>query len=167
MIFGASTTHALRALAYLAAKPDGEASLRRELAREVGVPAPYLAKVLGALARAGVLTAARGVGGGYRLARPADQIALVDVVEPFEGDGVRPGCLLRPGEPCREDGPCSAHAAWAQVKTVYERFLRTTTLADIQGGLVAPARDARAAGPRRTGRTGRSTHPNPKRRPTR
>jgi Rrf2 family protein len=151
VIFGASATHALRALAHLAAVPGGEAVLGRDLAREVGVPAHYLAKVLATLARAGLLAATRGAKGGYRLARPAAEIPLLEIVEPFEGARARPGCLLRPGEPCGDDRTCSAHAEWAKVKTAYTGFLEATTLADIQGGALpgAPA-PARSPRPRRT-----------------
>lgn len=156
MIFGASATHALRALARLAAVPGGEVMLGRDLAREVGVPAHYLAKVLATLARAGVLAATRGARGGYRLARPAAEIPLIRIVEPFEGQRARPGCLLRPGEPCDEGGTCSAHGAWGQVKTAYLGFLEATTLADIQGGapprapLPSPSPRGKSPRPRRT-----------------
>lgn len=134
MIFGATATHALRALAYLAASERDDALLGRELARAVGLPPHYLSKLLAVLARAGVLRAGRGVRGGYRMARPPGEIRLIEIVEPFEGKRVRPGCLLRPGQPCSEDRACSAHAAWSGVNTVYSRFLETTTLADIQDG---------------------------------
>jgi Rrf2 family transcriptional regulator, nitric oxide-sensitive transcriptional repressor len=132
MIFNASATYALRALALLAS--DGEqAVLGRDLARGVDVPSHYLSKILAALARAGVLTASRGLRGGYRLARPAEEIRLIEVVEPFEGKRVRPGCLLQPERPCRDDGPCSAHASWSDAKAAYLRFLESTTLANIRG----------------------------------
>jgi Rrf2 family protein len=85
MIFSATTTHALRAVAWLAAHGGDKAMLRRDLAREVDVPLDYLAKVLGQLARSGVVRASRGVRGGYRLARPAHRIRLTDVVLPLEG----------------------------------------------------------------------------------
>jgi len=134
MIFGASATHALRALAHLAAAGGEEAVLGRDLADDVGIPSHYLAKVLATLARVGVLTASRGVRGGYRLARRPEEIRLVEIVEPFEGWRVRPGCLLRPGEACREDGPCSAHDAWSKVKAAHLEFLERTTLADLRGG---------------------------------
>ncbi len=133
MIFSTSVTHALRALSYLAAIEGDEAVLGRDVAKEVKVPAHYLAKVLATLARAGVLTASRGVRGGYRLARPPQKIKLIEVIEPFEGKRTRPGCLLRPNEPCREHGACSAHSSWARVKVAYLKFLEKTTLADIKG----------------------------------
>jgi Rrf2 family protein len=142
MTLSASATHALRAVAWLAERErraparrgaPGEATLGRELAREVKVPSHYLAKVLATLARAGVLTASRGVRGGYRLARPAHRIRLIDVVEPFEGKRARPGCLLRPGRPCTDSGACSAHGAWSRVNKTYLGFLEKTTVADIRG----------------------------------
>jgi Rrf2 family protein len=135
VIFSASATHALRAVAWLAAREGEGAMLGRDLAREVKVPAGYLAKVLAQLARAGVLTASRGVKGGYRLARAADRIRLVDVVAPFEGKRTRPGCLLRPERPCRDSGACTAHGSWRDVKRTYVEFLEKTTVEDIKGGV--------------------------------
>jgi Rrf2 family protein len=142
VILSASATHALRAVAWLAElerhaaaqREPGDATLGRELARKVKVPSHYLSKVLATLARAGVLTASRGVRGGYRLARPARRIRLIEVVEPFEGKRARPGCLLHPGEPCEERGACSAHASWHRVNKTYLSFLEKTTVADIRGG---------------------------------
>lgn len=151
MIFSTSTTHALRALAHLAGRRGDDAVLGRDLARQVGIPAPYLAKVLATLARAGVLTASRGARGGYRLARPPEEIALIDVVEPLEGKRVRPGCLLRPGQPCDDQAACTAHGAWSTLKVVYTSFLETTTLADIRGA----GGPAQARGKARRGRAGR------------
>ena len=132
MVFSTTATHALRALAHLAATEGEGATLGRDLAKEVGVPAHYLAKVLATLARAGLLTASRGVRGGYRLARRPEKIALMEIVEPIEGKRVRPECLLRPDEPCREGGNCSAHGSWTTAKAAYLRFLEGTTLREIR-----------------------------------
>ena len=150
MIFGTSATHALRALAYLAANEHEEAILGRDLAEEIAVPGHYLAKVLATLSRAGLLSASRGARGGYRLARRPETIALMEIVEPFEGKRVRPGCLLRSEQPCPEDATCPAHAAWSGMKGTYLRFLETTTLADIQG-----VADRGAPRPRPSRRRGR------------
>lgn len=135
MIFSASATHALRAVASLAENEGDGAMLGRDLARKVKVPGDYLAKVLSKLSRAGVVTASRGVKGGYRLARRADRIRLIDVVLPFEGQRAKPGCLLRPSRPCRSSGACSAHSAWGGVKKTYVEFLERTTVEDIKGGV--------------------------------
>ena len=73
-----------------------------ELSRDTGVPLPTAQKLMGKLAQAGLLTSARGAGGGFTLARPQAQISLADIVEAVEGpivmtmcgDGVNHDCLL-------------------------------------------------------------------------
>src|SRR5512143_1062142 len=112
MTFSASATHALRAMAWLAAHDGEGAILGRDLARKLKIPPDYLSKVLATLARSGVLAAARGAKGGYRLARDPSRIKLVEVVAPFEGKRVRSACLRRPARPCRDSGACSAHTSW-------------------------------------------------------
>ena len=56
-----------------------------ELAQETGVPLPTTQKLMGRLAAEGLLTSARGMSGGFALARPAAKITLVDIVEAVEG----------------------------------------------------------------------------------
>ena len=132
MNFSASTTHALRATAWLAAHAGEEAVLGRELARKLKISPDYLSKVLATLARSGVLHAVRGARGGYRLARAPERIKLVEVVSPFEGKRARSGCLLHPDRPCRDSGACSAHRSWGGVNQAYRDFLDRTTVADIR-----------------------------------
>lgn len=74
-----TTEYALRAMACLAARPD-ELVPTSTLARATHMPPNYLAKVLQHLAGAGLITGRRGAGGGYRLARPAGAIALLDII---------------------------------------------------------------------------------------
>jgi len=78
-MFSQTTEYAMRAMASLALKPDSLVPTP-ELARQTQVPANYLAKVLQQLAGAELIVGRRGVGGGYRLARPASQINLLDVI---------------------------------------------------------------------------------------
>ncbi len=78
-----TTEYALRAMACLAYAPD-ELTPTPRLAEQTLVPPNYLAKVLQSLAQADLITGRRGVGGGYRLARPADEITLLDVVNAID-----------------------------------------------------------------------------------
>ena len=130
-----STTsqYALRALARLSREPGGAAVLGRDLARESQIPANYLSKLLWQLRNAGLVKATRGAKGGYRLARPADEVRLIDVVEVFDQVRVRPACLMGQGE-CNERNACAAHYAWKRVRDVYLEFLEKTSLAKIAGG---------------------------------
>lgn len=78
-MFSQTTEYALRAMAWLALSPDSLVPTAM-LAEKTKVPSHYLAKVLQQLASADLIKGRRGVRGGYRLTRPADQITLLDVV---------------------------------------------------------------------------------------
>jgi Rrf2 family transcriptional regulator, iron-sulfur cluster assembly transcription factor len=114
----------------LARVPDGDAVLGRELARTAQIPANYLSKILLALRNAGILTTARGTGGGYRLRKSAETIRLLDIVELFDGARAKPACLLG-GKSCSDEEPCPAHESWRDIRAAYVDFLESTTLAGI------------------------------------
>jgi Rrf2 family protein len=80
-----ATAYALRALVYLARHGDGRMLASAAIAEAEGLPDRFLVKVLAPLVRADVLHSAGGPGGGYRLARPAKRITLLEVVEAVEG----------------------------------------------------------------------------------
>ena len=132
-------------LVFLALIPPGVALPGARLAEFHGVPAAYLAKHLQAMARAGLLESVQGPRGGYRLAQPADQITLLDVVEAI--DGVEPAfrCteIRRRGPaalPAREYPlPCGVHAAMDRADQAWRAELAATTIADLARGLTAQA----------------------------
>lgn len=130
-MFNTTSQYALRALAWMAREPMGTSVLGQDLAERTQIPGNYLAKILWTLRNAGYLEATRGHGGGYRLARPADEITLIDVVRLFEGVSAEPGCLLGEQHECSDKNACSAHQAWKQVKETYLQFIRGTTIAEI------------------------------------
>ncbi len=144
-----TSEYALRAMASITSMisytspEEGESVLARDLSLKTGVPFSYLSKILGSLTKAGILHASRGRGGGYRLARPAKQIFLIDVVEVFDGIWARPDCLLGGNRGCSDDNPCSAHTSFKKVRRKYIEFLEKTTIAKIAG---PPAVDGAPAG---------------------
>jgi Rrf2 family nitric oxide-sensitive transcriptional repressor len=78
-VLSQTTEYALRAMSCLAYMPD-ELVSTSQLADVTHVPMNYLAKVLQSLAKADLISGRRGVGGGYRLARPASEISMLDVI---------------------------------------------------------------------------------------
>jgi len=68
-----------------ACRPAGARLSATELAGETGVPLPTAQKLMGQLAACGLLSSARGVGGGFSLAKGAGEISLADIVEAVEG----------------------------------------------------------------------------------
>lgn len=79
MLFSQTAEYALRAVVLLADRA-GQPQTNQQIADATRVPAGYLSKVLQALGRADLVAGQRGVGGGFLLVRPADQITVLDVV---------------------------------------------------------------------------------------
>jgi Rrf2 family protein len=149
--------HALRALVEMA-RLDSTASITgRELAKTAGIPPNYLAKILRTLGTAGLIAAARGTGGGYRLNRLPDAIRLADVVRLFDPARSASDCLMDGAHPCSDETACAAHHKWRHVKELYVRFLETTTLANLAGHdeVATPAAGRRTQAARRRPGDGR------------
>jgi Rrf2 family protein len=115
------------------------------LAEYHGVPAAYLAKHLQAMSRAGLLESVQGPGGGYRLARPATDISVLEVVEAIDGHESafrcseirRRGPAARPAREYRV--PCAIHAVMNDADEAWRNELRGVSLADLMGRVVADA----------------------------
>lgn len=122
--------HALRALAVLAELPPGEFRGAMAIADQIGAPQNYLGKLLQQFARDGLLEGRKGFGGGFRLARPAREINLFEVVDPIEQLARWDGCILG-RDTCSAEGPCALHERFAAVREAYIDMLKKTTLADL------------------------------------
>ncbi|HLO35178.1 MAG TPA: Rrf2 family transcriptional regulator [Candidatus Deferrimicrobium sp.] len=121
--------YAIRAVVALAtAAPDERLSVRR-IAAEQGIPARFLPQAMGDLVAAGIVAGVAGRTGGYRLARPATAISLLEVIEAVEGDSRRETCVLR-GGPCSVNGVCTVHRVFAATQ---EGMLRQLSSASIAG----------------------------------
>lgn len=118
----------------LASRYRSAAVLGREIARETGIPANYLAKILVGLNKAGIVAATRGTRGGYSLTVSPDSITLDKIVAVFDRDIVNPCCLLGYGRPCSDENACTAHHAWKETREKLVHFLGSTTLHDISQG---------------------------------
>jgi Rrf2 family protein len=129
-MLGRTALHTIKALTALARTADGEYAGAATLAMSVGAPGNYLGKLLQSLARAGVVEGRKGLNGGFRLARPADQISLYDIVEPLEHVSKWDGCFMT-HKSCDRRGPCAVHQRWATVREAYTRFLKETSVRDL------------------------------------
>ena len=119
--------YAMRAMIYLGER-EGRGPVRvDEVAEALDVPRNYLSKILHALVKRGLLSSMRGPRGGFYLARQADGVTLLEVVEPFDDIEARRTCLLGKKE-CSDRRPCAVHAQWKATATEVARFYRETTL---------------------------------------
>lgn len=126
--------YASRALLSLAlhAETFGPTTVR-DLAERTGLPQPYLEQILLALKGAGLVRSKRGVGGGYILARPPEEISLAEIIRAVDG----PIALGDFGQPhtdgaCDHEGQCVLLSIWHTVGGEIRHRLEGWTLADIK-----------------------------------
>jgi Rrf2 family protein len=104
------------------------------------LPPAYMAKHLQALSHAGIVRSVRGVRGGYRLARPANEISLWDIRQAIEGAAPDFTCRnIRSSGPCSEFGassrPCGVAAAFWAAERAYQQSLQSVSVAHIALGV--------------------------------
>jgi Rrf2 family protein len=80
-----ASSYALHAVAYMAGQKKDQPTASHIIARKRGIPERFLLKVLKPLVSAQVLHSVKGPNGGYRLARPAAEISMLDVLEAVDG----------------------------------------------------------------------------------
>ena len=129
MLLSKSCEYAIRASLYVATRAPERYTAVREVSDALGIPYPFLAKIVQTLAQAGILRTLRGPSGGITLARPASQITLREIVVATDGPAIFRECVLGlPG--CGDRTPCPLHAAWAPARAQVERMFGEATLAE-------------------------------------
>jgi Rrf2 family iron-sulfur cluster assembly transcriptional regulator len=118
--------YAARALLSLALHGSERPTSVKEIAERTTLPQPYLEQILLAVKGAGLVRSKRGVGGGYVLARPAQEITLADIVGAVEGPQ-----LPLSEHPDHCEGHCVLQEVWVCVSEDTRRALERITLADL------------------------------------
>jgi Rrf2 family protein len=152
MRLGEGVEWALHSCTVLALLPPATALPAARLAELHGLPPAYLAKHLQSLSRAGIVRSEPGARGGYRLARPAGEVTLLDVVLALEGEEPAFRCTeIRrngpAGQPARLAAlkPCGIARAMWRAEDAWRTALRETTIADVVAGLAADVDPTTAA----------------------
>jgi len=115
VIITRATEYAIRAVLHLAAQPEGEIVLKKDICREQDITPAFLTKILQPLIKAGVVGSQRGVGGGFYLLKKPSEISLLDILEAEEGTLYLNQCLVEPGT-CERDAFCPVHGAWRDIR---------------------------------------------------
>jgi Rrf2 family protein len=133
----AKVDYAVRAAVELAAAPPGPMK-GDELARRQGIPAKFLENILADLRRAGIVASQRGAVGGYRLARPAADIRVADIIRAVEG----PLADVHGSPPEEVDytGPAvPLRRVWVATRAALRSILEEVSVADIAEGTLPPS----------------------------
>ena len=125
-----SSEYAIRALPYLADKYGQGFQLSRDIAETLGIPAPFLGKILQPLVLRGLLHSQRGRSGGFRLIHKPSEVTLFQIVDAQEHLGATRKCLLGQAE-CSDELACPMHEYWDSCSENFLAFLAQTTLQNV------------------------------------
>jgi Rrf2 family transcriptional regulator, iron-sulfur cluster assembly transcription factor len=122
--------YAVRAMLSLAATDEATWLSVARISASMSIPERFLPRVMRDLMAAGLIEARTGRTGGYRLARAADTISLLDVIDAVEPDDQLRQCVLR-GIPCGSSGVCAVHDLFVDARTVMRARLAGSSLAEL------------------------------------
>jgi len=121
--------YAIRCVLYLSRHPERLASVE-EISGATYVPKSFLAKILQQLMKAGIVNSARGVKGGFQLAKRPKDINLLEVIESIQGVSAANICAIDK-KLCRLSGTCSVHPVWVEIREMAGKRLREENFATL------------------------------------
>ena len=138
MTFSSKAEYGVRLMVELGRQEGERPTSLKAIAEAEDLPLSYLEHVVASLKRAGLVESSRGAHGGYRLARPAAEIAMDEVVLALEGS-IAPMECFAPAPPGKvacshhgeESSSCSTRLLWLRVQMGIVRALQGTTLAEL------------------------------------
>ena len=118
---------------HLARRTDDGPVTGREIAARERLPADYVEQIMLKLRRATIVTSTRGAHGGYRLARPAHQITVRQVISASEHSTFDVHCVTHPveAERCAESHDCSIRPVWVLLQRRVDEVLESVRLSDL------------------------------------
>jgi Rrf2 family protein len=108
--------YALRAVVYLSQLDENEKAATSIIAKEQKIPPSFLAKIISQLSIAGLIHTSRGARGGVSLAKPANEISILDVVESIDGPIFLNECTKSSSD-CQFLGSCPLQEIWCEART--------------------------------------------------
>lgn len=149
-LYSKGCEYAIRALLDVASHGQDSYVAIRDICRRARLPESSTRKMVQALAQQRLLRSIPGPHGGYQLARPPDQISILDVIEVIDGTGAFKACVL--GLPaCRDEAPCALHPTWEETTRALLPTLGRLTLRDLAATMRVAAASSDAIRRRRQG----------------
>ena len=134
-MLSATCKYGIRAVVFIASRPDPEINTGlNRISEELGIPRPYLAKILQVLSRKKILHSAKGPHGGFHLLVPAGKLTLMDIIDAIDGGDFFDSCYVT-GEKCSFDQPdkgvCILHDDLRKEKDNLAKFFSSKTIGDL------------------------------------
>ncbi|GAB4421981.1 MAG: Rrf2 family transcriptional regulator [Anaerolineae bacterium] len=124
------TEYGVLALLDLASFPPGSRLQTSDVAQRQAIPESYLIKIVNRLAQVELLQTYRGTEGGIALARPAEKISMLEIVQALEGKVNLNICSQEPAH-CKFSAQCQAHSIWFGLQNVFDQYLESIKLSDL------------------------------------
>ena len=131
MMISTRGRYALRILVDLAENLDEGYITLKEVAERQEISEKYLESIVKDLVKDGIVEGLRGKGGGYRLARPADEINVLDILKSADGTMAPVACLEDGSEPCSRAAECRTLPLWKGLDKVVSGYLGGFTVQDL------------------------------------
>lgn len=126
--------YALRMMIEFAQQEPGVRVPLRIVSARQDISMKYLEQIASMLVQTGFLESSRGPRGGYRLARPADEVTAGDVLRAVEGEFVPIACLGQDYGICPRRDECSTLGFWQGLRDAIDTYIDGVTLADLAAG---------------------------------
>jgi Rrf2 family protein len=131
-MLSATCKYGIRAVIFIASRPDPKINTGlKQIADELKIPQPYLAKILQILSRKKILHSSKGPHGGFCLLVPAGKLTLMNIIEAFDGGDFFDSCYVT-GEKCNfakpDDGVCILHNDLRNEKESLAKFFSSKTI---------------------------------------
>ncbi len=137
MILSQTCNYGIRAAIYIASQKQADDFVPiRKISRDLKLSFHFLTKILQILTREGILVSSRGIKGGVRLARPAEEISVLDIILAIDGPRLFQECILGLDH-CGDENPCPLHAKWVELRPRLEEAFRSHSLAGLASGVAA------------------------------
>lgn len=130
----ARADYAIRAAVGIAALPADELVTADTLAAAHGIPLRFLLVILNNLRQAGIVDSRRGPGGGYRLARPVEQLTLAEIIAAVDVSPAHHVWSEPEGGAPESATTVRVHALWSSLRSSLQDALEHTTIADVLAG---------------------------------
>ena len=131
MMISTRGRYALRILVDLAENQKGGYITLKESADRQEISEKYLESIVKDLVKARLIEGLRGKGGGYRLARPADEINVLEVLRSTEGPLIPVACLEEGSRPCLRADACRTLPLWEGLNKVVSEYFGGFTVQDL------------------------------------
>lgn len=135
MFLSKSCIYGIRAVLYVATNASQDEFIPiRKISDELGISFHFLTKILQQLTNHGIMHSFRGPKGGVTLARAANDIKLIHIIEAIGCADVFNGCILGLSN-CGDDNPCPLHFEWGEMKAGLMKSFSETTLEELANSI--------------------------------